>query len=128
MNIKWTADNSGLNHFKRQFPARLDQFGRVVVTEMVGDVKQSFGTSPAPSGGPPGVDTGALRASIHWEPDGYLRWRLGDGVEYGAHLEFGRTTSGGLKAWPWLTPIFMLWITRKFDAAAKTFPWEYGLG
>jgi len=123
-SVKWTIDNSGLKAIQRALPKKLDQFGRMVATEMVGDVKLSFGRSPSPPGGPPGVDTGALRASIRWQPDGHLRWRIGDGVAYGVHLEFG---TRNMDARPWLTPIFMQWATRDFNKAAKSFNWETGI-
>lgn len=45
-------------------------------------------TASAP-GSPPAIDTGALRASIHTEQAGAATFLVADGVEYGAHLEFG---------------------------------------
>jgi hypothetical protein len=65
-----------------------------------------------------------MRASIHWTPDGNLQWRVGDGIEYGADLEFGTPT---IAARPWLTPVFMDWVTRKFANYVKHWPWESGL-
>ena len=142
MDFHWKVDSSGLRRFRQQWPDKLDQFGRAVSTEIVGDVKISMTLSPAdtsksyvrgvnrvhhPSfpGNPPRVDMGTLRASIRWIPDGKLRWRIGDGVDYGADLEFGTPT---IAARPWLTPVFMKWIIADYKAYALAFPWEAGLG
>jgi hypothetical protein len=54
---------------------------------------ESFGASPSPPGGPPGVDTGHLRRSIAFvSPEAAntpLKAHFGTAVAYGRHLEFG---------------------------------------
>lgn len=52
-------------------------------------VKRSFGTSPSKAGDPPGVVTGALRASIHVEELGTYTRAITTGVDYAFFLEFG---------------------------------------
>lgn len=48
-------------------------------------------SSPPPSapGEPPGVDTGALKSSIHAQQESDLVWNVVAGVHYGPYLEFG---------------------------------------
>jgi hypothetical protein len=95
------------NDFKRlanACPASADRALRAAVQVGITDVKLSFGTSPAPSGGPPGVDTGALRASIHEVNLGYLTYAIADGVEYGVDLELGSTRHGN-RTWPCMGPM-----------------------
>lgn len=51
--------------------------------------KRSFTVSPSSPGEPPGVDTGALRASIHVENTGTYSRAIAAGVDYAVYLEFG---------------------------------------
>lgn len=55
------------------------------------DVKKSFGASPSPPGGPPGVLTGTLRRSITTRliP---MNAQVGTNVVYARRLEFGYKT------------------------------------
>lgn len=64
------------------------------------DVKKSFGTSPSPPGGPPGVITGTLRRSIATRliPGNA---QVGTNVVYARRLEFGYKTQ---EARPYLYP------------------------
>jgi len=64
------------------------------------DVKKSFGTSPSPPGGPPGVVTGTLRRSIATRlVPGNVQ--VGTNVVYARRLEFGFE---GQEARPYLYP------------------------
>ena len=112
------SDRRTLHALIRQTPERVDALGRAVATAMVGEMVESFGTSPAPAGGPPGVDTGALRASVGWVAEGERRWLLHDGVEYGVYQELG---VGDLPARPWMTPVFEAWRQRRFGQFAREF-------
>jgi len=66
------------------------------------DVKKSFGTSPSPPGGPPGVLTGTLRRSIATRliPGNA---QVGTNVVYARALEFGYAPRN-LEARPYLYP------------------------
>lgn len=66
-------------------------------------VKENMGTSPAPPGGPPGVDTGTLWNAINIEPDGKLRRKINDGTDYGVFLELGSTRHSYV--WPFFGPM-----------------------
>lgn len=92
---------------------------RAVAFETERHVKQSFGTSPSPVGGPPGVDTGALRASIHVEMTDALTALVSDGVEYGVHLEFGTSRMG---ARPFMVP-GLLWAAQNVARIARDMKW-----
>lgn len=112
------SDRTKLQQLIREVPERADQLLRGVATEMVGDIVQSFGTSPAPAGDPPGVVSGDLRASIRFAPDGRLRYLVHDGVEYGAYLELGTER---MAARPFINPVFEEWRQRKFGEFARDF-------
>lgn len=57
---------------------------------------------PSAPGQPPHRDTGALANSIHVSNPGIAMTRdVGDGVEYGIHLEYGTVN---MAARPWLRP------------------------
>lgn len=93
-------------------PGECDAWLRSVAQQITDDIKLSFGTSPSPPGGPPGVDTGALRASMHWYESGKLEYTVSDGVEYGQYLEL---------VWdrPFMTPMFELWRDKLGDDARQ---------
>lgn len=57
--------------------------------------------SPSDPGEPPGVDTGALKNSIGADQVKPGVWKVHDGVEYGAYLEFG---TAHMAARPWFEP------------------------
>lgn len=110
------ADESGLRITRyqkqklqqliQQNPQRLDQLGRAVSEAMVNEIKVSFGASPSSPGDPPGVDTGALHASMRWAPAGKFRYWIHDGVLYGLPLEYGTDT---IAARPFVNPVFERW-------------------
>ena len=84
------------NRIEAYMHTRLEAVGAL----LEGDIKESFGESPAPAGGPPGVDTGRLRASIANERKG-MTLRVGTNVEYGPHQELGTSK---MDARPFLRP------------------------
>jgi phage gpG-like protein len=88
---------------------------RAMALETERYVKQSFGNSPSPAGGPPGVDTGALRASIHVEMTDALTALVSDGVAYGVHLEFGTSR---MAARPFMMPA-LVWVSREAQRIAR---------
>jgi hypothetical protein len=94
---------------------QLEEWLDALAEDIVSDIKLSFGESPSQPGEPPGVDTGALRASMHWEPDGRLRRVIMDGVEYGLYLEEGTTT---LQPRPFVQPVFHFWRSQVGKHAA----------
>lgn len=110
-----TLDISGWKAFKAQYPAMISRALDGAAEEIVGDVVQSFGTSPPgieyarPRGGvhvasqpgfAPNVDTGALMGSMHWQRGDDLERYIRDGVEYGEFLELGV----GMEARPFIAP------------------------
>lgn len=117
--MTFTADLRKSRQIRQASPKKRDEFGRSVVTEMTTDIKLSFGESPSSPGDPPGVDTGALRASIHSEKVGTAAWEIMDGVEYGIMHEFGTVH---LPPRPWMVPVFMSW-EREILTYAKAFNW-----
>lgn len=118
-------DTRKLQRLAQQSPQMLDAALRGVAEEMTGDIKLSFGTSPAgrtytrgsvthvasQPGYPPNVDTGTLRASMRWAKAGRLTYHIMDGVEYGVMLEFGTSR---MAARPFIVPAFEDWRRRKF--------------
>lgn len=86
----------------RRSPAQIDQCIHAMALDGERDTKQSFGTSPSAPGDPPGVDTGALRNSIHVTKIRARHYQIGDGVEYGIHLEYGTRKMG---ARPFMRPM-----------------------
>lgn len=111
-------DFSGLRRLVRETPDRADQLLRGAATEINTDIVLSFGTSPSREGDPPGVDTGALRASMHTFKDGALRYIVADGVLYGVMLELGTSKMG---ARPFVSPVFVEWQQRKFSEFIRSF-------
>lgn len=109
-----------LPRVKRDAPRRASELIRALAFEHERYVKQSFGASPSPVGGPPGVDTGALRASIRVEMTDALTAVVSDGVNYGIHLEFGTSRMG---ARPFMVPA-LIWLARSVARIASDIGWE----
>ena len=82
-----------------------DRFLREVANDMKNEIVLSFGESPSPPGGPPGVDTGALRASMTVTKERDLEYTIHDQVNYGFELE-------ELKNRPFMRPVFEHWRSR----------------
>jgi len=108
-----------LPRVKRDASAKTGALIRAVGFEVERYVKQSFGSSPSPAGGPPGVDTGALRASIHTEQVAPLVVHVADGVDYGVHLEYGTSRMG---ARPFMLP-GLVWGMKQVERFAKEMSW-----
>jgi hypothetical protein len=96
-------DDKKLQSIIRNEPQRVQQWLDGFTVDLLSRIVLSFGASPSSPGEPPGVDTGALRASMHWEHDGSLRNTISDGVEYGLHLEDGTET---IAPRPFIAPAF----------------------
>lgn len=96
-------DDKKLQSIIRNEPARAQLWLDGFTEDLLSRIKLSFGTSPSQPGNPPGVDTGALRASMHWEHDGELRNIISDGVEYGLPLEEG---TEHIQPRPFMQPAF----------------------
>jgi len=92
-----------LLELEREAPGRADEaVGKVakLCTDIIG--LSWSDQQPSPPGGPPGVDTSALKNSVVYEPGNEpLTWIVHDGVEYGVHLEYGTEK---MAARPWLLP------------------------
>ncbi len=101
-NLKITVDASVMEQIARDLPGRVSALLDSLAETLKNDVVLSFGTSPSSPGEPPGVDTGALRASIDWKSEGDGRRVVHDGTEYGVWLEYG--TDRGLAPRPFMGP------------------------
>ncbi len=99
----YRIDTSVLDRLVRVEPEKVERFLDWMAESIVTDVKLSFGSSPSAPGQPPGVDTGALRASMTWENTGPQERTISDGVEYGIYLEDGTEKMG---ARPFMGPAF----------------------
>lgn len=87
--VKIELNLGPLNKLQEQLPQRVGIALRALALDGEAFIKLSFGTSPSPAGGPPGVDTGKLRNSIRAEKEGTLRWQIATDTEYGPYLEYG---------------------------------------
>lgn len=75
-----------------------------------GDGRVHYSSSP---GSPPAPDIGTLRASIRHVKDADLDYRVTDGVEYGADLEYGKPYTAPR---PFFTPVLKRWQRGAFRA------------
>jgi HK97 gp10 family phage protein len=103
-DITVTIDKSKLEALIRTAPKQAALAIKAMAFDGERDVKQSFGTSPSAAGSPPGVDTGALRASIRTEKLGDYSYQIVTGVEYAIYLEMG---SSKMSARPFMGPMAM---------------------
>ncbi len=102
-NSKVVLDTKGLQKLMRSEPEKVQLWLDGFTEDLMSRIKLSFGTSPSAAGDPPGVDTGALRASMHWDKTGAFERTISDGVEYGLYLEEGTER---IAARPFMTPAF----------------------
>ncbi len=84
---KVVLDTKGLQRLRKEEPLKVGRWISRFAESVVTEIKLSFGESPSLPGEPPGVDTGTLRASMHWENTGSFERTISDGVEYGVWLE-----------------------------------------
>lgn len=99
-------DTTGMERLLREEPGKVERWLDSVAQQMVTEIVLSFGESPSSPGEPPGVDTGALRASIRWEKTARLTRQIMDGVEYGIWLEDG---TPNMLPRPFMNPVFEYW-------------------
>jgi HK97 gp10 family phage protein len=116
-DITVAIDKSKLDALRRQSPQKVGMAIRAMAFDGERDVKMSFGTSPSVGGETPGVDTGALRASIYTEKLETFTWQISVGVEYGAYLEFGTSK---MAARPFMQPMAMR-LQKNVDMYFKNF-------
>jgi hypothetical protein len=112
--MQYKLDAKVLDKITREHPEKLSQFVRAFANDINSDIVQSFGTSIAPVGEPPGVDTGALRASMKVDQEGKFRFIVHDGVVYGVVHELA--LNGYPR--PFVRPAFER-AQRRFIEAAK---------
>jgi len=96
------VDTKELERIINSTPQRRGEFLDREAEWMVNDIKRHFGISPAPPGGPPGIDKGKLINTIEWDPEGADTRIIHDGTEYGVYLELGSTRHG--YTWPFMGP------------------------
>lgn len=84
-----SVNKVALTNIRNLTPARIGAGVRAAAFDGERYVKQSFGKSVSAPGDPPGVQTGALRSSIHTEKVTEFQWRIVTGVDYAVWLEFG---------------------------------------
>lgn len=111
-------DRAKLQQIIRDNPNTLNQLVRAIAQDITSEIVLSFGASPSIPGDPPGVDTGALRASMRWEMDGRLKAFVFDGVLYGVYLEYGTTR---MPARPFVNPVFERWRRGAFTRFIRDF-------
>lgn len=121
----YELDTSILDQIIANSPETLDSWLRGVAQQMTNEIVLSFGTGPggvtydnhvaSSPGFPPNIDTGALRASMHWNKEGSLEYQISDGVEYGIYMEEGTEY---IAARPFVQPVFNSWQGGKLERDA----------
>lgn len=114
MVSKVRLDTGGMDHLIADDAGR-DQWLNGVAHDMLADIVQSFGVSPSAPGDPPGVDTGALRASMRVDKQRSKVYYIQDGTDYGLSLEWGLRFAPR----PFVRPVFDNWRRKKIHDAAK---------
>jgi len=96
-----TLDKHKLDQIERDYPGKVDKLVRELALICEGYIKSHFTESPSREGEPPGVDTEALRASIHSDAAPGLAYTqdvisgdIASGVDYAAYLEYGTPRMG----------------------------------
>lgn len=89
-----SINTTALQFLIKAAPERAKAVVKKIAFDMVRDIQQSFTPGHSEPGEPPGVDTGALKNSIHAYQVGEFSWAVSDGVEYGYWLEYGTEHMG----------------------------------
>lgn len=89
------------NYLKGNARSLADRVVAKIAFDFVADCQTSFVESVSPPGGPPGVDTGALKSSLYAKRIQPAVFQVGDGVDYGIFQEFGTVR---MEARPWFIP------------------------
>lgn len=90
-----------LDEIAAQLGVRTDRIVAMAANEVVGNAQASMGESPSQPGDPPGVDTGALRASGHTEHIKENTYAAVFSTDYAEFLEYGTPK---MAARPYLGP------------------------
>ena len=88
-NFSVVLDKTKLENLIRASPGKAVNVVDAMALDGLGYVVRSFTISPSAPGEPPGVDTGALKNSIHIEKPGEFSRSIVTAVDYAVHLEFG---------------------------------------
>ncbi len=88
-NFGVVIDKTKLTNLIQVSPGKASNLINAMALDGLGYVVRSFTVSPSSPGDPPGVVTGALRASIHVESLGEFKKAIVTGTDYAVHLEFG---------------------------------------
>lgn len=101
-NYRVTIEKAKLENIIRVSPGKAINLVDALAFEGQSYTVRSFGTSVSAPGDPPGVDTGALRASIHVEVLSTYKRGIATGVEYALPLELGTSR---MAARPFMLPM-----------------------
>jgi HK97 gp10 family phage protein len=101
-NFSVKIDDAKLQSLIRTSPSKASNLVNAMALDGDAYVVRSFTVSPSAPGEPPGVDTGALKNSIHVEKTGEFSRAIVTGTEYAAHLEFG---TENMAARPFMGPM-----------------------
>jgi hypothetical protein len=131
------VDTRMMKRLRQQSPQRVAQVLRGAATEMVADIKLSFGTGPdgrtyrrgkvvhvaSSPDNPPNSDTGTLMGSMTWTElrPGYVV--IHDQTTYGVWLELGTER---IAPRPFVGPVFEAWRMGQFERYLQTqriIPW-----
>lgn len=116
-------DARGLQALIRATPERLDRAVMAAATEINSEIVTSFGTSPSSPGEPPGVDTGALRASMRAvKMKRRFTARVATSIDYAPYLEFGTER---MAARPFFSPVMERWRGERWSQFLNDFLSDY---
>ena len=102
------VDMTKLLDIERRAPGRIDKaIAKLALTCQAEIVENFSASSPSSPGQPPGVDTGALRASVHTEKVKAREHKCVASTEYAIYLEYGTLNEDGstrMAARPFMLP------------------------